>query len=270
MSPTSDYPITDFHTHAFPDALAERAMATLLAETSEVTAYLDGRLASLLESMQRNGIYRSVVCSIATKPDQFEKILAWSQFIASDRIVPFPSVHPRDPQCVERIRQVAAAGMKGIKLHPYYQNCNLDDERLDPLYATCAELGLVVVAHTGFDVAYPRIRRADPVRIRNVLSRFPKLRFVATHLGAWQDWDAVERLLIGKPIYIELSYSLHILGLERARAMLARHPAEYVLFGSDSPWQDQGAAIEDVQALGLGAAWERAVFCDNAVRLLGL
>ncbi|MGQ9661799.1 MAG: amidohydrolase family protein [Kiritimatiellia bacterium] len=270
MSQKNSNRIIDFHTHAFPDALAQRAMETLLAETSDVTAYLDGRLGSLLGSMERSGIYSSVVCSIATKPEQFEKILAWSKSIVTERIIPFPSVYPRDPQCVEHVRQVAACRLRGIKLHPYYQDFDMDDDLLVPLYATCTELGLIVVVHTGFDVAYPRVRRADPARIRNVLCRFPKLKLVATHLGAWQDWEAVDRLLIGKPIYMELSYSLPILGLERARAMLVRHPVEYVLFGTDSPWQDQQAAIENVRALGLGSAWERAVFYDNAARLLGL
>jgi len=38
--------ITDFHTHAFPEALAERAIRTLEAETADVKARLDGRISS--------------------------------------------------------------------------------------------------------------------------------------------------------------------------------------------------------------------------------
>ena len=158
--------IIDFHTHAFPDALAERAMARLRGESDQVRAWLDGRVSSLLESMDRAGIGRAVVCSIATKPDQFEKILAWSGQIASDRIIPFPSVHPRDPQARERIGRVAEAGFKGIKFHPYYQEFDLDDPVLMPLYDRIEQAGLILLCHTGFDVAFPRIRRADPVRRR--------------------------------------------------------------------------------------------------------
>ena len=93
--------IIDFHTHAFPEELAERAMKALLEEgkkKSDVTAHLDGRVSSLLSSMDRNNIEKSIVCSIATKPSQFEPILAWSQKIRSDRLVPFPSLHPDDPE----------------------------------------------------------------------------------------------------------------------------------------------------------------------------
>jgi hypothetical protein len=68
--------ITDFHTHAFPDALATRAIRALEAETDRVKARLDGRISSLLRSMDYAGIRRSVICSIATKPEQFDSILA--------------------------------------------------------------------------------------------------------------------------------------------------------------------------------------------------
>jgi len=260
--------ITDFHTHAFPDALAERAMTTLLAETDDVTAWHDGRLSSLLSSMDRAGIQRAVVCSIATKPEQFGKILAWSAEIRSERIVPFPSLHPADPDPAQRVRDVAAAGFQGIKLHPYYQDFLLDAPALDPVYAALADCGLMLVCHTGFDVAFPRTRKADPARIAAVLARHPDLRFIATHLGSWEDWDEVERHLLGRPVYMEISYSLHILGKERSRELLTGHPREYVLFGTDSPWQDQSAAVRQLRDLDLGPDWERAILSGNAARLL--
>lgn len=260
--------ITDFHTHAFPDALAGHAMTALLAETDDVTAWHDGRLSSLLASMDRAGIQRAVVCSIATKPKQFDKILAWSQEIRSERIVPFPSLHPADPDVAARVRQIADAGFRGIKLHPYYQDFDLDDPRLGPLYRALCDCGLILVSHTGFDVAFPRIRKADPQRIARVLDGYPALRFVATHLGSWEDWDAVATHLLGRPLYMEISYSLPILGKERSRDLLTRHPREYVLFGTDSPWQDQATAVQQLRGLDLGPEWERAILADNAARLL--
>ncbi|MFP4564308.1 MAG: amidohydrolase, partial [Spirochaetia bacterium] len=60
-----DMNIVDFHTHAFPDELAARAVPALEAE-ADIEAVLDGTVTSLLESMDRAGIERSVVASIAT------------------------------------------------------------------------------------------------------------------------------------------------------------------------------------------------------------
>lgn len=260
--------IIDFHTHAFPDPLAERAMKTLLAETDEVQAHLDGRIGSLLESMDRAGISTSVLCSIATRPEQFESILAWSASIASGRIVPFPSVHPFDPAAVEHVAEIAAAGFKGLKLHPYYQDFMLDDARVMPLYAAVVEHDLLLVCHTGFDIAFPRVRRADPVRVLEVVRQYPELKFVATHLGAWSDWEEVRRHLIGKPIYMEISFACDDLAPETAREMMVGHPEDYVLFGTDSPWQDQAATLAWVRALELGGERERKLLSANALALL--
>jgi uncharacterized protein len=259
--------IIDFHTHAFPDALAERAVRTLEGK-GDVTARLDGTIGGLLRSMDANGIERSLVCSIATKPAQFEPILSWSASIRSPRIIPLPSVHPDDPAATEHIRHIRKAGFCGIKLHPFYQDFFLDEPRLFPLYRSIAEERLILVVHTGFDLAFTRIPRGTPERIRAVQEAFPDLLLVATHLGAWQEWAAVEQHLLGRKIYTELSFSLEYLPHAEARRMILAHPPEHLLFGSDSPWADQGEAAALVRGLELDAARERMLFRENARRLL--
>ncbi len=261
--------IIDAHTHVFPDAIAERAVPRL-AKEGNVKAWLDGKATSLLASMDRAGIARSVICSIATKPEQFAPILKWSQAIASDRLVPLGSVHPADPDAVAHVRAIRDAGFKGIKLHPYYQDFDLDEERLMPIYQAMADCGLVVVMHTGFDVAFPRVRKADPVRILNVIRRFPALKFVATHLGAWEDWDEVKARLLGLPVTLEISCALEGLSREQARAMIMAHPADRMLYGTDSPWNDQAEVLARVHALDLPADRLERMLGINAAELFGL
>lgn len=262
--------IIDFHTHAFPDSLAPKAITALEAETDDVHACLNGTIGALLESMDRANIMTSVIANIATKPGQFEPILQWSQEIASERIVPFPSVHPADPDLRGRVARIHEAGFKGIKLHPYYQGFTLDDEAVYPLYDEIERRNLILLSHTGFDIAYPRDRIADPVRVRRVLDAFPDLRLVCSHLGAWEDWDEVERHLIGRPIYLEISYSLNTLPAARAGELLLAHPKDRLLFGTDSPWEDQKTAAERVSAMGLSADLLESLFFRNASALLGL
>jgi predicted TIM-barrel fold metal-dependent hydrolase len=260
--------IVDFHAHAFPDAIAARAISQL-EHGGGVKAFLDGTVSALLASMDSAEIRTSVICSIATKPEQFDPILTWSKAIASPRMVPLPSIHPRGSDPVGQARQVAEAGLPGIKLHPYYQDFNVDDEVLFPLYRALDELGLFVVCHTGFDFAFPRQRRADPVRILRVLDRVPSLRLITSHMGAWDDWDEVEKHLLGKPITMDISLSMELLGRERARAMLLAHPADRILFGSDSPWSSQFETIGLLRSLGLGGELETKILGGNADLLLG-
>jgi predicted TIM-barrel fold metal-dependent hydrolase len=261
--------IIDFHAHAFADAVAPRAVLAVEKET-RVKAALDGTIGGLLRSMDRCGIARAVVLSIATKPAQFAAIFKWAQTIASDRLIPFPSLHPSDPDAVRHVDRIAAAGFKGIKLHPYYQGFDLDEERLFPIYGRLRERELILLMHTGFDVAFPRIRKAEPTRLLNVVRRFPGLKLVATHLGGWEDWAAVRRLLVGQPIYFETSFSQPYLADAAAREILCAHPPDCLLFGTDSPWDDQAAALAKLRALQLDEPLLQRILHANAARLLGV
>ncbi|WP_028583626.1 amidohydrolase family protein [Desulfogranum mediterraneum] len=257
----------DFHTHAFPDAIARTAIAAL-EKSGNIKAYLDGTIDSLLASMDQAGIDKSVLCSIATRPEQFQPILDWSMAIRSSRIIPLPSIHPTDPKRRSRLEQIHALGFPGIKLHPFYQDFFLDDPSLTELYYQLSELGLLAVVHTGYDIAYPRIRRADPRRIAKVSQQFPELKLITTHLGSWDQWDEVQELLIGKPIYMELSFSLDFLDQVRIREMLLSHPREYLLFGTDSPWTDQATTLQRLKNLNLPDDYFSAITRANAARLL--
>lgn len=257
----------DIHTHAFPDHIAPAAVSTLEKE-GNIKAYLDGTVAALLASMDRSGIERSVLCSIATRPEQFSSILDWSRKIRSDRIIPFPSLHPTDPLLLKHLQDIHEEGFKGVKMHPYYQDYFLDDDRLSALYEKMSELGMILVIHAGYDIAFPRIRRADPQRILDVCRRFPDLKLIATHLGGWDEWEDVRRLLTGEPIYMELSFALDFLDQNRLRDMLLSHPPEYLLFGTDSPWTDQATTLKMLGKMGLPDLLFDQITSSNARRLL--
>jgi len=259
----------DFHAHAFPDELAATAIPYLEAE-GDIKAWLNGTVDDLLHSMDRANIEKSVICSIATRPKQFRSILDWSKSTRSERLVLLPSVHPQSESLSDQVRIIAEEGFCGIKLHPYYQDFAIDEDRLTPLYEALITHNLLVVMHTGYDIAFPRTPLCDPVKIDKVLKRFPELKLVTTHLGAWDHWDEVRRLLIGRPVYMELSYALDFLDPAVARQMIVDHPADYLLFGSDSPWSDQNNSLELLRSLNLDPALFRKITRDNALDLLAL
>ncbi|NCC53238.1 MAG: amidohydrolase [Spartobacteria bacterium] len=259
--------IVDFHAHAFPDSLAEKAM-TALQDGCDVPAVLDGRTDSLLHSMDEAGIEKAVICSIATRPKQFRPILDWSVKTASDRLVMLPSVHPASENVIEELRIIKEEGFKGIKVHPYYQEFKLDDECMYPIYETLSELGLMFVSHTGYDIAFPRYTCADPERVARVVRHHPDLVFVATHFGGWEDWDNVEKFLLGKEIYIETSFAFFYMPPERVRSLVERHPPDRLLFGTDTPWRDQKEDLAQWYALHLPDDLLQKILGQNAENLL--
>jgi len=263
-----DQGIVDFHTHAFPDDLAAGAMRTLMAEVPGIKAYCDGTTGDLIRSMDRAGIARCLVCCIATRPTQFDSIVRWCHQIRSPRLVPLPSIHPDDPDILDRVRQVRASGFAGLKMHPYYQDFHVADDRMFPFYEEVSRLGLLLVMHAGFDIAYPRVKQADPESMLRVVETFPNLRLVVAHLGGWRQWEDVRRHLLGRPIHMELSFAMQDLAAPAAREILMNHPEEYLLFGTDSPWTDQSETLSLLRKLELPASRLDRILSRNAAELL--
>jgi hypothetical protein len=262
--------IIDAHTHAFPDPLAARAMASL-QEHCPWQAVGNGTVGALLASMDVAGVDVALLCTIATKPDQPAGILAWCRKTASPRLVPLPSVHPATPDVAGWMRRIADEGFVAIKLHPQYQDIEADDPRMDAIYAAAEETRLVVQSHCGRDIAFPPDDdRAAPRRFAAVLRRHPGLRLVCTHLGGWRMWDEVQQHLLGSATYLETSFSLEELGPQRALEMIRHHGTGRVMFGTDWPWQDQQTAVRQVSELDLTPAERDAILSTNARTLFGL
>lgn len=264
--------VIDFHTHAFPDDLAPRALEAL--QTPRYRPHTDGTVSGLVRSMDEAGVDAAVVCSIATAPKQMRPILEWSAAIASERLVPFASVHPEAEDPARAVREAARAGLKGIKLHPQYQRFFVDDPRVFGIYAAAADCGLVVLLHAGYDLAFPTDPRAQPHRIAAVARKFPGLRLVAAHLGGWKDWDAVLRHLAGTDVYLDTAFSVgggeDDVPPDLLRRLLDSHSPDRLLFGTDSPWRVPAAEVRALRALDLPPEALAKVLGGNALRLLGL
>lgn len=259
------------HAHAFPDALAPRAVAAL-EKAAPWQAVGDGTAGGLIAAMDAADIDVAVACTIATRPRQAGGILRWCRKIRSDRVEPFPSVHPDASKADKHVAKIAEAGFVGIKLHPMYQDFAADEPRMDSIYAAASEAGLLVTLHCGRDIAYPPDDdRAAPRRIRAVIERHPSLRLLCTHLGGWQLWDEADRELIGRDVWLETSFALGERGVDAATAadMIRRHGIERVCFGSDWPWAAPARALELLGQCGLTRAERQRLLWSNAARLLG-
>ena len=94
------------------------------------------------------------------------------------------------------------------------------------------------------------------------------MRAIAAHMGGYLQWDEVERHLIGRDLFLDTSYSFGYLGEERMTALIRAHGAGRILFGSDSPWTEQAAALSALQSLHLAEEELNAISSLNAERLL--
>ena len=252
--------IIDAHTHVFPDHIAERAVKQLTGRSGE-TACLDGTVAGLERSMTENGISISVTQPVSTKPSQTPAVNSFAiELSARPSLVNFGTLHPDYVENASEIQRLENAGIKGVKFHPDYQEFFVDEERMFPLYRQMAEAKLIAFFHAGVDIGLPPPVHCTPERLAKVLDQVPDLTVVAAHFGGFKMWDDVERHLIGRNLWLDTSFTLAWFPAERFVKMARRHGIEKILFGTDSPWADQGKEINLHEESGLTEAELAAVF----------
>jgi len=262
--------IIDFHTHTFPDELAAKALEKLVRFAPQEKACIDGTVGGLIASMDRAGIDRAVTLPIATKPSQVEPInTAAIALLANRRVIPFGTLHPAYERMEQEIGRLRESGVRGIKLHPEYQDFYIDDRTYFPMYDMLRSAGLIVLFHAGKDPGPFTSDHALPAAIRTVHDNFPSLRIVAAHMGGWRVWPQVEEALAGVPLYIDTAAVCRDMAPADFVRIARAHGVHRVLFATDSPWFDQKATVEWVDGLPLTPAEKRRIFHANAAHLLG-
>ena len=263
--------IIDCHTHAFPDAIAQRAIVGLAQKSKPYIPHTDGTAKHLAETAARNGVDACVICNIATKPAQVHSILRWSAEIRhqyGDKLIPLASFYPKSETWESDLQACLDSDLLGFKFHPMYQDFNIDDDIMWEIYRRIAASGKFVLFHNGFDVGFPMtFDNASPQRLVRVLDRIPDLTIVASHVGGWHDWTAVEQLLAGRDVYIECSF-IDEVPLDILYKIFAKHDPNKFLFGSDTPWLEQGKLIDYINGLDIDETFRQKLFYKNAEQLL--
>ena len=277
--------ITDFHTHTFPDAIAQRAIAGM-QQNSHAAAFGSGTLDGLLASMESAGIFRSVVLPVATNPLKISSIndsnIAREK---SQHVVFFGAMHPQAENWKQELRRLAAAGVPGIKIHPQYQDTDITDIRYLRILDHAASLGLITVMHAGDEIAYPGVVRCSPEMVRSVCDQLGNIPLVLAHMGGWKNWQRVAENLAHIGCYLDTAISLGqivpiddhyapgdlpLLSEEDFVSLLRAFGSQRILFGTDSPWADQAEEIRKLTSLPLTQDELENILSRNAARLLGL
>lgn len=262
--------VFDCHSHVFPDHIAARSLE-VISQGGGVPPRNDGTRRGLAARMRECGITGALNCPIATRPGQVESINRWAADHNAWPILSLGTIHPDTPDVQTVLAGVGEAGLRGVKLHPEYQEFDVDEARLEPVWETCEELGLLVLIHAGRDVAFldqePRCR---PAALRGVLDRHPRLDMIAAHFGGWRMWDETEEYLLGTRVYLDTAFVAGWLDRERVLLFIERHGPDRILFGTDTPWADPGEELDRVRDWGLDQDVEAKILWRNAARLLNL
>lgn len=266
--------VIDFHTHIFPDKIAQKTI-DYLAEKGGNKPWSNGTVEGLLSGMQRGGVDLSITLPVLTKPEQFESVLNYAIMINNEykgnKVISFAGIHPKCVDIKEKLRAVKNAGIKGVKIHPDYQNTPIDDEGYIEILTTAKELDLIVVTHAGIDCAYrDKATMCSPEKLCKVIDTINHEKFVLAHYGSSELFDEVYTLLAGKNVYFDTAYILKMISKEQFNKILEKHGSDKVLFATDFPWSDMKGDLEIIRSFIDDKTVLEKVLYKNALNLLGM
>lgn len=264
--------IIDFHTHAFPDALASATMDKL-SKISGCTPCTAGTVQALEQYIKENEFEYGVLLQIANRPNQYMTVNNWAAEVHRKHpsIFAFGSIHPEDGENgIQELSRFQELGLKGVKFHPDYQKFFVDEARMRPIYEACGNLQLPVLFHAGWDPLSPEVIHATPERIAHVVKQLPNTTFIAAHLAGMKDTKETIRHLAGLPLYLDISMACTYLPPEEILSIIRLHGSDRILFATDCPWGDPQRNVSLLESLPLTPSDLDNIFWNNAVALLKL
>ena len=274
--------VVDFHTHIFPDKIAIKAIP-IFENSGHVKANTNGTLQGLKESMDYANIEYSIALPVATSVKQVKSIndfaINVNNSYKTNHVISFGAMHPDYIDYKEELIRLKENGIKGIKLHPEYQNTYIDSLKYINIIDEAFNLGLIVIIHAGIDIGIDSDIKATPDRILRCKESLKHDGvFILAHMGSWNMWDEVYDKILGKGFYLDTAFALGKL-LYRGNtikmfdeAMLKKfidkQGIDYILFASDSPWAKQEEYVSYLNNMNLDEKSLDKIFYGNANKLL--
>lgn len=214
----------------------------------------------ILTRMDAAGVDMAMVCSLAQRIENDFIIGLQNDF--PDRFIGFGQVMPQADDAIDEVHRLAAAGIRGLKLHPSMHGYHVADHGLlDPVFRACAEHGMTVLINA-LDDAF-----CAPLAIEEIAKDHPDVPTIIAHMGAV--WNVPEAIIVSERqphVYLETSATL-MADVKRAYARLG---AEKILMGSEWPGSDFDLERMKIAKAIPDEADRALVEGHNFARLLGI
>ena len=268
--------IVDFHTHVFPDKIANSTISALSSNSGNKPS-TDGTVQGMIKAMDRSSADICVTLPVLTKSTQFDSVARFAKSINDEfkgkekRLVSFAGMHPDCDGVDEKMSFLKEQGFLGVKIHPDYQSTYIDDKRYIEILKCAKKYDLIVVTHSGIDDGYVgHPIRCTPDRVLNVIEEVGHEKFVLAHFGAHRQWREVLDKLAGKNVYFDTAFTFHEIDPVLFKEIVFKHGSDKILFATDCPWRDIKDDLEIFESMGFSDEIKQKILYKNALRLLGI
>ncbi len=261
-----DYKIFDFHTHVYPEAIADKAVVAL-NNFYEFVCDCEGTYKDLEKTSIEGGTSGFLMLGTATNARQVSRVNEYvAECVRLGRnngmlAYGFGAMHQDTEDFEAEIEHIQALGLCGIKIHPDIQGVDIDDPRLMSLYKAC-EGKLPIYFHVGDN--RERYRFSEMGKLARALEKYPDLTVIAAHLGGYSAWDVADMLVGYDKIYYDTSSALEYMTSELACELVQKLGYEHIMFGTDYPCTDTERDFARFMKIDLTEEERRAILFDNA------
>jgi predicted TIM-barrel fold metal-dependent hydrolase len=267
-------PAIDLHTHFHPPRLFSAIRQWFARETDWRIPHGDDE-AGFAARLAAEGVVRYAVCSYAHRAGMARDLNDWLAAFAArhDGAVALGTVHPDDPGHLEEARRALDdLGMAGLKVHCEVQRLSPDDPRMQPVYALLRERGKFVLMHCGTAPFGGNAYTTSVEGVSRLLAALPGLSVVVAHMGQYETEAFMALLDDHRNLYLDTTMAFAATSPFRRdvpRHLVVAH-ADRIVYGTDWPNipYAYGGDRDALLALGLPDGAYRAIFHDNAARLL--
>ena len=136
--------IIDCHCHVYPHKIAEKAVASI-GKFYDVPMGQDGTAETLFRQGTEAGITDFLIHSVATTPQQVKAV---NEFVKSEvdkhpgSFIGFGTLHPDSEDQEGDVEHLIELGLKGVKVHPDFIKCAVDDPRFMKIYEIIVRIKL--------------------------------------------------------------------------------------------------------------------------------
>ncbi len=198
--------VINAHCHIYPEKIASKAVKGI-RDFYDLDMSLNGKLDDMIRDGSSVGVTHYLVHSVATTPKQVSSI---NEFIAEsvnaypDLFTGFGTLHPDSEDIQGDFDYLIELGLKGVKLHPDFQQFAMDEERAFRIGEVVREGNVPMLVHCG-DFRY---NYSNPDQIKAFLEKFPEITFIGAHFAGWSMWEeATEKRSCYENLYVDRSSS---------------------------------------------------------------
>ena len=276
--------IFDFHTHIFPNEIAQNREKFCAIDSTFKELYSNPKskilgVEELIKSMDINQINKSVVMGIGwedSKLAQFSNdYILESIDRFPERLVGFCSINPKDHiNSPKEIERCVMKGMRGIgELHPDYQKFNIADKKtMAQIMEIALTHNLITTTHSSEPVGhkYSGKGMTFPEKLWKFILNFPDNPIVCAHWGGglpfYSLMPEVEKSL--KNVYFDTAASPLLYSNKIFETGSSLVTSKHILLGSDWPLLNPQKLITELNDSNLKKSQKNEILFENALSLI--